>query len=354
MTWRDGEVPPRIREAVLRGLEPERARRWPAMAPLLAALRPRRARSRALPIAVIAIATVGTAGVAAIGQQPPCTAGSDIAADRQDPTRQAAVRTAFEAAGADAGAFVTVDEGAVVVARAWSPGHDQACEATRVPRHQSEAVLDARRLDAPRRSRPSCALLEAADAHVVQRAAAIASPAAARALQRSRRARPRAAPSVLDDETLAHRRSRPAPSMPPRAAGARPPPAAGEFAQVVREAEDAGTSISRPASPCRGALLQPTLARTRDLLARPRSPCRRAAKTPAARGPTSSTSKVSSAGLDVAQAHRAQALAAVLAAQGADQLGVLEAPALHRLRVRRPTGRGARALRARGRGCSRA
>ncbi len=273
VTWRDGEVPPRIREAVLRGLEPERARRWPAMAPLLAALRPRRARSRALPLAVIAaIATVGTAGVAAIGQQPPCTAGAATIATMWDPTRQAAVRTAFEAAGADAGAFVTVDEALSSWRGAWAQAHDQACEATRVRGIQSEAVLDARGrcLERARGGAEAFVrLLEAADAHVVQRAAAIASQLPRLEPCSDLDALARAAPEpVLDDETLAHRRALETRAFDASARVGADLPAADEFAQVVREAEDAGyldlaARFAVPAAYC-----QPTLARTRDLLER--------------------------------------------------------------------------------------
>ncbi|MBX7080188.1 MAG: serine/threonine-protein kinase [Nannocystaceae bacterium] len=273
VTWRDGEVPPRVREAVLRGLDVDRQRRWPAMAPLLAALRPPRPRARALPIAVVvALATVGAAAVAAIGQQPPCTAGAATIAPMWDASQRAAVQAAFEASGAGPGALAPVDDALTSWASAWAHAHDEACEATRVRGIQSEAVLDARGrcLERARgRTEAFVRLLRGADAHVVQRAGGLVSQLPRLEPCSDLDALARAAPEpVLDDDALAQRRALETRAFDAAARVAADLPTGDEFAQVVHDAEDAGHLDLAARFAVHAAYCQPTIARTRDLLAR--------------------------------------------------------------------------------------
>jgi serine/threonine protein kinase len=137
-------VPRHVLDALRRGLRPARDERWPAMAPLLAALRrdPAARRRR------IALVLVGAAIAAAIavplalhaGQPPdPCTDGPTVLAETWNAARRARIAQTLGDQ-----AWPAVQTRLEAYERAWLIGHRDACRATRVARSQSEDLLDRR------------------------------------------------------------------------------------------------------------------------------------------------------------------------------------------------------------------
>ena len=147
------DVPAWLRAAVLRGLAPAPADRYPSMAALASALLddPRGRRRRR-----VALAAVGVLGVAAAATvwwtlaRPagvsPCGGSEQAVASAWNAERRLAITRAFAATGKP---FAT-DVGRTTVAalddyaERWAVMHRDACEATRVRGEQSDELLDLR------------------------------------------------------------------------------------------------------------------------------------------------------------------------------------------------------------------
>jgi tetratricopeptide (TPR) repeat protein len=137
-------VPRHVTEALRRALAQRREDRWPAMAPLVAALRhdPRVRRQR------VALALGGAALAAAIAVPltlrarrvaDPCTDAAAALAPTWSPARAARLQAAVGAR-----AWPGVERRVGAYGQAWLIGHRDACRATRVARSQSDDLLDRR------------------------------------------------------------------------------------------------------------------------------------------------------------------------------------------------------------------
>jgi serine/threonine-protein kinase len=146
------EPPPTwIAEAILRGLAPEPAQRWPNMAMLVEALGhdPRQRRNRVL----VAVGTVAVIGLAAAGWQQwaaarglRCKDAADKLVGAWDDPRRAEVEAAMLGVDAPYAAHVwTQTAGALdAYAAEWTAMHTEVCEATSVRGEQSHEVMDLR------------------------------------------------------------------------------------------------------------------------------------------------------------------------------------------------------------------
>jgi hypothetical protein len=144
-------VPKSIIDALRRGLASERDERWPAMAPLVAALRSTPPTRRRQIVAASGLAACAVAAGAAVviarsrgNGDAPCTGGPAQAASVWSPARAARIEARFAAVGAGA-SWPAVRAHLDDYARRWALAHRDACRATR-DGSQSEAVLDRRAL----------------------------------------------------------------------------------------------------------------------------------------------------------------------------------------------------------------
>lgn len=138
----------RVRQAILRGLEKDPARRFPDMRAAAAALSPRR--SRTMPIAagliVVALGIGGWAWSNERANAVVCDGADDAVARVWNDERRASVREAFAATGLEFAAgeadrtIAAIDRRVV----AWADQRRAACEATQVYREQSQEALDLR------------------------------------------------------------------------------------------------------------------------------------------------------------------------------------------------------------------
>jgi serine/threonine-protein kinase len=144
-------VPSHVREAVLRGLAPDPARRFPSIAALLTALTtdPRAARRRTLRRVALAAAGLGLAVAVGtglkLGRPGRCGDATPELAGAWDATTRAAVRGAFQATGRTyaADTFERVASSLDVYASAWAAMRTEACVAHE--RHRQPArVYDLR------------------------------------------------------------------------------------------------------------------------------------------------------------------------------------------------------------------
>ena len=142
-------VPRHVQVALRRGLAHDRDARWPAMPPLLAALRrdPSARRRRvvgALAVGIAAAAiTIPIATRAA--HHDPCSARDARLAAIWNPDRAAAIAASFERIGAGK-AWTSLQPIVDRYARRWAVAHQGACRATRVDGSQSEATMERRML----------------------------------------------------------------------------------------------------------------------------------------------------------------------------------------------------------------
>jgi len=140
-------VAPRIRRALLRGLSADPEKRFASMDDLLAAIAPRRGRVTLAALGLGVPATVALAAVLfARPTEKPCQGTAGEVAVVWNATRRAAVRNAFLATRAPGAgpAWAAVERSIDAYLSGWAAMHGGACEATRVHRQQSEAVLDLR------------------------------------------------------------------------------------------------------------------------------------------------------------------------------------------------------------------
>ncbi len=134
-----------VRDALLRGLDPDPGARWPSMQDLERALRPPARRSRGWAVAATAL-SLGALGLGFAGRadDPDVCAHSGLALDALWPaTARARVRDALEAPG-----FGPLGDRAVrsldAWAERWRDDVSASCRATHLERSQSAALLDLR------------------------------------------------------------------------------------------------------------------------------------------------------------------------------------------------------------------
>ena len=176
-----GDVPAWVRDALLRGLRPSPADRWPSMEALLEALErdPEAVRRRRLGAVglIAASAVVGAAAMIALARgetaaAPRCQNMASKLGGVWDGAVQARVQDAFRATGkpyAD-DTFHGVAARLDGYTSSWVAARTDACEATHVRGEQSEALLDLRMACLDRRLgelRALTAVLEAGGADVL-------------------------------------------------------------------------------------------------------------------------------------------------------------------------------------------
>jgi eukaryotic-like serine/threonine-protein kinase len=143
-------MPRAIAAAIVRGLQPDPAQRWPELAALLGELeRATRPRVRPLAATAIALALVGSVGALAWSSArgaPSCDDGTKRLSDVWNPDHAARIEAAMTATGASfaaeswARARAELDD----YGARWIAGFDEACRATHVRGEESKALLDLR------------------------------------------------------------------------------------------------------------------------------------------------------------------------------------------------------------------
>ncbi|HEY5923677.1 MAG TPA: serine/threonine-protein kinase [Kofleriaceae bacterium] len=145
---RGARVPRRLRHALVRGLAVDREARFPSMDALIDALSPRRQRVAFAVAGVAAVAGIALTSIAVMerGEVQPCRGAAIEIAPVWNVGRRTAVHAAFVAAQAPQAAeiLVAIERGIDDYVSRWTAMQTSTCEATRVHRHQSEAVLDLR------------------------------------------------------------------------------------------------------------------------------------------------------------------------------------------------------------------
>lgn len=173
-------VPGRLREALLRGLNADPARRHESMGDLLRVLERDRSaiRQRRLAVASLALVLAGTAaggGYLQARRGQLCGGVEEKLADVWDAGRKEQVRAAFLATGLPFAetAWRKVAGTLDSYTGSWAAMHRSACEATRVRGERSEALLDRQMVCMDQRLQQVEALVEVlsrADAQTVQQA----------------------------------------------------------------------------------------------------------------------------------------------------------------------------------------
>ncbi|MEM6991010.1 MAG: protein kinase [Myxococcota bacterium] len=146
------DVSPRVVEAILRGLSPERADRWPSMSALLEALQPEEPHRGRSTKVVAGVAVAGVVALAAVAQRsdesaPQCNDGAARMQEVWNEERRLAANAAIEALPlGDTSPLAPTIVGRVgEFSDAWVQAYDQACAATRVLGVASEETLHLRR-----------------------------------------------------------------------------------------------------------------------------------------------------------------------------------------------------------------
>lgn len=145
------DVPTRIDDILLRGIDRDPDARWPSMTALLAALGrdPKAARRRLTTAGIVlaaAAVTVGSLYRARAHEAPECASGESLFTSVWDGPRKQAIEKAF----ADTKVPYATETFGLVRGQidsytsAWSAMHDEACRATRVEGRQSDSLLDLR------------------------------------------------------------------------------------------------------------------------------------------------------------------------------------------------------------------
>ena len=167
--------PVRVLGALTRGLSRNPARRYPSMRELLDALERRARPVRAAFVVAAVVVAIGAVPVwATRAGREACAAGPEMVGRAWGSEQRERLKAAFASAGA-AGAG-TLERTQMLLddrASAWAAAYRDACEATRVHRAQSEAVLDLRLGCLETRRQELAALvriLEGADAALATRA----------------------------------------------------------------------------------------------------------------------------------------------------------------------------------------
>jgi tetratricopeptide (TPR) repeat protein len=178
------KMPPRWRDALLRGLRPRPEDRFPSMDALLDELArdPRAVQRRRLLIGagiVAGVAVLAAGSFAAQRRRQLCSGGEAKLSGVWDAPRAATARTAFQRTGVSYAEAAWGNAQAMLddYAHGWAAMHAEACEATRLRGEQSEEVLDLRMSCLSERLQgldATVGLLASADAKTVQRSAALA------------------------------------------------------------------------------------------------------------------------------------------------------------------------------------
>ncbi|MEM6291442.1 MAG: serine/threonine-protein kinase [Myxococcota bacterium] len=173
-------VPSRVSDAVLRGLAPKPADRWPDMNALLAQLSVQRRPGRWIALGLASAVGVGVGAVALAGptEAPPCAGLDDVGRGLLPEDTRTRIDQAF---GASATPYAAASLQATLATLdryvdAWTAERVDACEATRVRGDHSESMLDLRVACLERRRRDFEAVTEVladADAMTIQRASEV-------------------------------------------------------------------------------------------------------------------------------------------------------------------------------------
>ena len=178
-------LPSLLSAAVLRGLEPDPADRWPSMEALLVELRkPLAPRTRSKIAIVASVVTLGLGGSWAFGQymqvKDRCTGAEAKLVGVWDEQRRGEVKAAL--VGTElvyaSSTWERVESRLDEHARAWVEHHTEACEATAVRKEQSAKTLELRMgclQDQVTELRAAVEVLADADETVVQNAVALVS-----------------------------------------------------------------------------------------------------------------------------------------------------------------------------------
>ena len=175
---RTPRVPVALKQALLRGLDPDAERRFGSMAPVLdamqRAIRPR-AGGRTLVLGVVGLAA-GAAGLWAFlpPADEPCEGAEELVGPAWE-GRRTRIRAAFDGSGAPAPeeTFTRVDARVSAYLDAWVDAHRAVCEATLVHKTQTSSMHDLRMRCLEDRRRAVTALgdlLETAKADDLRRA----------------------------------------------------------------------------------------------------------------------------------------------------------------------------------------
>lgn len=149
---RGATVPAHVRRVLLRGLKVERAERHPTMQALLDELlrdparRWRRVGGAAAAVAIVAVSAIGAARVAAARQDQLCAGGEGEASEVWNADAQGRIEGALMATGVPYAADTWQRTRAQIdrYIGGWTGAYRQTCQATRVRKTQSEAVMTVR------------------------------------------------------------------------------------------------------------------------------------------------------------------------------------------------------------------
>lgn len=142
--WSSGGLPRTVRDAFIRGLDPDPQRRWPSMRALQAALRVRPGRSRWIALAMPVAAVLVTGGlIATSGTNELCADAGRPADEAWASPRRDAVALALDVPG-----YARVRTRALTELDAWAEGWSEevgaSCRATLVEHSQSPELQDLR------------------------------------------------------------------------------------------------------------------------------------------------------------------------------------------------------------------
>ncbi len=176
--WPNSRVRKSVAKAVVRGLSPDPAMRWPSMHALLSALAPNGKTRRAgwlLGAAGLVAVGVVASGVYPAAGDAPCRGSEALLAGIWDEPRRDEVRTSFERVNKSYTdeAWARTDRTFSAYARDWTSAHTEACEATTIRGEQSPQMMDARMACLQRAAvhlGAAVDVLSDADADVVQKA----------------------------------------------------------------------------------------------------------------------------------------------------------------------------------------
>ena len=143
--WTAPGVPRAVRDAIVRGLDPDPQKRWPSMGELRAAMRPLPSRGRWVALGIPALALATAAGLSFGGMQAPdpCQSSGEAVERVWSEAARDAVSTALQAPG-----YGAVQQRALEALDGWSAAWREdvqdSCRATHVEHTQSPDLLDLR------------------------------------------------------------------------------------------------------------------------------------------------------------------------------------------------------------------
>ncbi len=143
------QIPASVRSIVLRGLSKDPRRRWASMTELCQKLEHalgRRRRYLRAGIAIVSAALCAALGMFSVAKPAPCKAHETALSSvwNIDTIQRARAAAASPDSRLGLRAWKTVEENVTQYIAAWQHSHQEACEATRVHRHQTEETLELR------------------------------------------------------------------------------------------------------------------------------------------------------------------------------------------------------------------